>query len=90
MMLNVRRLTRLTSLMIVGFPNLVGDAPIAALATSLPPDLAVLELELSGGYQEEVNATGCMSFCRERCTVLGRRCCTSLLHQDLACHQVRS
>jgi hypothetical protein len=53
MMLNVRRLTRLTSLMIVGFPNLVGDAPIAALAPNLPPDLAVLELELSWDYQNE-------------------------------------
>jgi hypothetical protein len=64
MMLNVRRLTRLTSLIMMGFPNLVGDAAVAALATSLPPDLAILELELSGDYQKEVKATGCMPFCR--------------------------
>lgn len=63
MMLGVRRLTRLTSLMMMGFPNLVGDAAVVALATSLPPDLAVLELELSGDYQTEVQATGCMPFC---------------------------
>ena len=44
MMLNIRRLTGLTSLMMAGFSNLVGDAPVSALATSLPPELAVLEL----------------------------------------------
>jgi hypothetical protein len=75
MMFNMRRLNRLTSLYIVGFANLVGDAPITALATSLPPDLAILELELSVDYRNMVKATGCMSFCRGRCTILGRRCC---------------
>jgi hypothetical protein len=54
MMRNVRRLTQLTNLRLLGFPNLVGDAAVTALATSLPPDLAVLELELSGKYQNEV------------------------------------
>ena len=54
MMRNVRRLTRLTTLSMTGFPNLVGDAPIVALATSLPPDLEVLELELVGECPNEV------------------------------------
>jgi hypothetical protein len=44
MMLSVRQLTALTQLSLAGYPNLVGDAPVAALATSLPPNLAMLQL----------------------------------------------
>ena len=67
MMINARRLTGLTQLSLIGFPNLVGDAPVAALSTSLPPDLTVLELELTIGglpvdYRNEVKDTGCKSF----------------------------
>ena len=57
MMLHVRRLTALTKLSLAGFLNLVGDAPVAALATSLPPNLAMLQL--AGLNIEEVGTTGC-------------------------------
>ncbi len=87
MMLNVRRLSRLTSLMMMGFPNLVGDAAVAALATSLPPDMAILGLELSGGYQDKVKATGCMPFCRVYKPEPQR---LHLLHGHSPCHQSRS
>lgn len=78
MMINTRRLTGLTLLSLIGDPNLVGDAPVAALSTSLPPDLTVLELELTTGglpvdYRNEVKRHRLQVVCRERCTVLGRR-----------------
>lgn len=44
MMLNIRRLTALTALRLIGSPNLTGHAPVAVVATSLPPDLVTLQL----------------------------------------------
>ena len=84
MMRDVRRLTRLTTLSMAGFPNLAGDAPIVALATSLPPDLAALELEAVGERPNEVQHTGCKSFCRgrEHCPWLHR---LHVLHQHMVC-----
>ena len=43
MLLNVRRLTALTELRLIGAANLVGDAAMALLAATMPPDLAVLQ-----------------------------------------------
>jgi hypothetical protein len=60
-MLNVRRLTGLTNLSLAGFPNLVGDAPVAALATSLPPNLAILQL--AGLRELEVGLIDCAEVC---------------------------
>lgn len=43
MLLNVGRLTTLTELRLVGSANLVGDASIALLAATMPPDLVILQ-----------------------------------------------
>ena len=48
MLLNMRRLTALTVLRLIGPPNLTGRAPVAALSTCLPPDLVTLQLAESG------------------------------------------
>lgn len=60
-MLSVRRLTALTQLSLAGNPNLVGDAPVAALATSLPPSLAMLQL--AGLKELEVGSIDCAEVC---------------------------
>ena len=44
MMLHIQRLTALTALRLGGSTGVSGDAPVAALATCLPPDLAFLQL----------------------------------------------
>jgi hypothetical protein len=44
MMLNVRRLTALTELRLVGRADLAGDVPVALLAANMPPDLAILQV----------------------------------------------
>jgi hypothetical protein len=44
MLLNVRRLTALTELRLIGAANSVGDAAIALLAASMPPDLVILQV----------------------------------------------
>ena len=61
MMLSVRRLTALTQLSLAGYPNLVGDAPAAALATSLPPNLAMLQM--AGLRELEVGLIDCAELC---------------------------
>ena len=67
-MLNVRRLTALTQLNLAGFPKLVGDAPVAALATSLPPSLAMLQL--AGLKELEVGMTTVQRCVREATVTL--------------------
>ena len=43
-MRSVRRLVALTELRLIGLENLVGDIPVAMLASNMPPDLAILQL----------------------------------------------
>ena len=81
MMLNVRRLTGLTKLSLAGFPNLVGDAPVAALAMGLPPQLATLQLA-GVKVEEEQPQVACRPV-GKHCTGTVRSsgmCCTDTLH----------
>lgn len=44
MLLHLRRLIMLTELRLSGYRGITGDVPAAALAASMPPDLAVLQM----------------------------------------------